>query len=140
MISAGDVPASVVADAVEAVLGAIYLDGGLAPVRRLVTIEFGPLIDAASDRHRSSNYKSELQNWTQGTSGQTPQYEVLEESGPDHAKTFMVAAVVEGRRLATATGHNKRQAEQRAARLALALLKAELLGVTLPEHDDAGSG
>jgi len=140
MISAGDVPASVVADAVEAVLGAIYLDGGLAPVRRLVTIEFGPLIEAASDRHRSSNYKSELQNWTQGTSGQTPQYEVLEESGPDHAKTFTVAAVVEGRQLATATGHNKRQAEQRAARAALALLKAELLGVTLPEHDDAGSG
>lgn len=140
MLSAGEVPASVVADAVEAVLGAIYLDGGLGPVRRIVTTEFGPLIEASSDRHRSSNYKSELQNWTQGTSGHTPMYEVLEEQGPDHAKTFTVAAVVEGRRLATAQGHNKRQAEQRAARSALALLKAELLGVAQPEHDDAGTG
>jgi len=139
MLSAGEVPASVVADAVEAVLGAIYLDGGLAPVRRLVTTEFGPLIEASSDRHRSSNYKSELQNWTQGTSGQTPQYEVLEEQGPDHAKTFTVAAIVDGRRLATATGPNKRQAEQRAARAALAVLKSELLGVSPPEHHDAGT-
>jgi len=139
MLSAGAVPASVVADAVEAVLGAIYLDGGLAPVRRLVTTEFGPLIEASSDRHRSSNYKSELQNWTQGTSGQTPQYEVLEEQGPDHAKTFTVAAIVDGRRLATATGPNKRHAEQRAARAALAVLKTELLGVSPPEHHDAGT-
>ncbi|HZL99940.1 MAG TPA: ribonuclease III [Planctomycetota bacterium] len=138
MLSAGEVPASVVADAVEAVLGAIFLDGGLPPVRRLVTTEFGPLIEASSDRQRSSNYKSELQNWTQGTSGQTPQYEVLEETGPDHAKTFTVAAVVEGRRLATATGHNKRQAEQRAARAALALLKAEALGLASSGRSDAG--
>jgi ribonuclease-3 len=138
--TSGDIPPSVVADAVEAVLGAVFLDGGLHAVRRIVTTDFVPLIEAASDRQRSSNYKSELQNWTQGLSGHTPQYEVLQESGPDHAKTFTVAAVVDGRHLAVASGRNKRQAEQRAARDALARLKVEVLSGEAPPVRAAGLG
>jgi dGTPase len=125
ILQSGDVPPSVVADAVEAVLGAVYLDGGLEAVRRLVVTAFEPLIEQASDRERSTNFKSLLQNWTQGSSGQLPAYEVIEERGPDHAKQFTMAVLLEGRRLAVASGRNKRQAEQRAAREALALLKSE---------------
>jgi dGTPase len=122
--TAGAVPASVVADAVEAVLGAIFIDGGLPAVRRVVAAEFTPMIEAASDRQRSTNHKSELQNWTQGRLGHTPSYQVLSAEGPDHAKTFTVAAMVNGVPLAVATGRNKRQAEQRAAREAMARLRA----------------
>ncbi len=122
--TSGAIPSSVVADAVEAVLGAVFTDGGLTAVRRVVATEFIPLIEAASDRHRSTNHKSELQNWAQGRLGHTPCYAVLGEEGPDHAKTFTVAAMVNGVPLAVATGKNKRQAEQRAAREAMARLRA----------------
>jgi dGTPase len=138
--TSGPIPPSVVADAVEAVLGAVFLDGGLHAVRRIVGTDFVPLIEAASDRQRSSNYKSDLQNWTQGLTGHTPEYEVLDEHGPDHAKTFTVAAVVDGRRLAVANGRNKRQAEQRAARDALARLKVEVLSGDTPPASAAGLG
>jgi ribonuclease-3 len=138
--TSGSIPPSVVADAVEAVLGAVFLDGGLHAVRNIVTTDFVPLIEAASDRQRSSNYKSDLQNWTQGLTGHTPEYEVLEEAGPDHAKTFTVAAVVAGRRLAVASGRNKRQAEQRAARDALARLKLEVLSGDAPPASVARLG
>ncbi len=126
--TAGEIPASVVADAVEAVLGAVFLDGGLPPVRRLVTTDFSLLIEASSDRHRSTNHKSELQNFTQGSLGRTPYYQVLGEEGPDHAKSFTVAALIEGRVLAVANGRNKRQAEQRAAKEALDRLRAAAAG------------
>jgi dGTPase len=133
--TAGAMPASVVADAVEAVLGAVFLDGGLPPVRRLVTTDFAALIEASSDRQRSTNHKSELQNFAQGALGRTPYYQVLGEEGPDHAKMFTVAALVEGRVLAVASGRNKRQAEQRAAREALERLRADA-GLT-PTRDKA---
>ncbi len=126
--SAGEVPPSVVSDAVEAMLGALYLDGGLDTVARIIQRDFGPLIDNAAGSRRSSNDKSELQHWTQGHFGFTPNYRVLEENGPDHAKTFTVAAVVNGIRLAESSGRNKRQAEQRAAREALRVLKDAAAG------------
>jgi len=139
--TAGAVPASVVADAVEAVLGAVFIDGGLPAVRRLVAAEFTPMVEAASDRQRSTNHKSELQNWTQGRLGHTPSYQVLSAEGPDHAKTFTVAALVNGVPLAVATGRNKRQAEQRAAREAMARLRAsdELGGRELESDIEAGA-
>lgn len=145
--SAGELPPSIVADGVEAVLGAVYLDGGLAPVRRIVTTDFSALIEASSDRQRSSNHKSELQNLAQGALGRTPYYQVLGEEGPDHAKSFTVAALVDGRVLAVASGRNKRQAEQRAAREALERLRAEVEGSpgaasssAPPAGADAGGG
>ena len=118
-----EVPPSVVADAVEAVLGAVYLDGGLDAVRPLVLAHFAELLDAAAAGSRSRNAKSELQAWTQGRLGAAPHYQLLDESGPDHRKQFTLAAVVSGVRVAVASGRNKRQAEQRAAREALRLLK-----------------
>jgi dGTPase len=138
--TSGAIPPSVVADAVEAVLGAVFLDGDLHAVRRIVATDFTLMVEAASDRQRSSNFKSDLQNWTQGLTGHTPEYEVLDESGPDHAKTFTVAAVVDGRRLAVAVGRNKRQAEQRAAKDALSKLKVEVLSGAAPPASAAGLG
>jgi ribonuclease-3 len=130
----------VVADAVEAVLGAVFLDGGLPPVQRLVTTDFSALIEASSDRHRSTNHKSELQNFTQGSLGRTPYYQVLGEEGPDHAKSFTVAALIEGRVLAVASGRNKRQAEQRAAKEALDQLRAAAAGEMPPAAPPGGDG
>lgn len=121
--ASGKVPPSVIADAVEAMLGAIHLDAGLDVVTGIIERDFGPLIDASARASRASNDKSELQHWTQGRFGFTPNYRVLEELGPDHEKTFTVAAVVNGITLAESSGRNKRQAEQRAAREALRVLK-----------------
>jgi dGTPase len=121
---ADEVPPSVVADAVEAVLGAVYIDGGLHAVTTLVLDEFGPLMSSAAEGRRSRNAKSELQAFTQGKLGQTPHYHLLAERGPHHKKQFTIAAVLAGVRVAVATGRNKRSAEQRAARDAMRLLRA----------------
>ncbi|MCB9898697.1 MAG: ribonuclease III [Planctomycetes bacterium] len=118
-----DVPPSLVADAVEAVLGAVYLDGQLEPAAQIIQSEFTALIQAASEGRRTRNVKSELQAYTQGRLSVTPHYQVLGEAGPDHAKRFTVAAVVDGLHLGVATGRSKRQAEQRAARIALRRLQ-----------------
>lgn len=118
-----EVPDSLVADAVEAVLGAVFLDAGLDAARRVILREFEPLLADAEDGRRSSNSKSELQAYTQGDLGLTPHYRVLEEDGPDHSKQFTVAVLVGDEELASARGRNKRQAEQRAARIALGLLR-----------------
>jgi dGTPase len=123
--SSGQIPPSVEADAVEAVLGCVFIDGGLAAVRRIVSEHWSDLTEAASDRRRSTNHKSLLQNLTQGETGQTPHYEVLSVEGPDHEKVFTVAALVGNESLAVASGRNKRQAEQRAAREALAKLRGK---------------
>lgn len=126
--STGKVPPSVIADAVEAMLGAVQLDAGLDAVTRIIQRDFGPLIENSARGRRASNDKSELQHFTQGRFGFTPNYHILEEVGPDHEKTFRVAAVVNGVRVAESSGRNKRQAEQRAAREALDLLRDALDG------------
>lgn len=128
----GDAPPSVPADGVEAVLGAIFLDGHLEPVRRVILAEFLPIVEAAADGRRGRNSKSELQTFTQAELGSTPHYIVLAEEGPDHKKTFTVAAAVQDVKLSVATGRNKRQAEQRAAREALTMLLSVQQGLVPP--------
>jgi dGTPase len=120
-----EVPRSIVSDAVEAVLGAVLLDGGVGEATPLIVAAFGARIDLAAEGSRSRNAKSELQTWTQGQLGLTPNYRLVEETGPDHCKEFKVAVVVGERDVAVAAGRNKRQAEQRAAQAALRSLKAE---------------
>jgi dGTPase len=127
-----DAPPSVAADGVEAVLGAIFLDGHLEPARRIILAEFLQILEAAADGRRGRNAKSELQSFTQAELGATPNYRVLAEEGPDHRKSFTVAAVVRDVRLSMATGRNKRQAEQRAAREALHMLRSAQEGRVPP--------
>lgn len=113
------VPASLLADVLESLLAAIYLDGGDAAVRPFVQGTMGPEIALAAEGESGVNHKSLLQQLAQREHGTTPTYQLLDEKGPDHSKCFKVAAQIGGRRYQPAWGRNKKEAEQRAARNAL---------------------
>ncbi|NDH76076.1 MAG: ribonuclease III [Actinobacteria bacterium] len=115
--SGGREKASIVADAVEAVLGAMYLDGGVEPVRRLVLEQLSERIDQAAERPGDKDYKTRLQE-VAAHDGFTPPVYALTESGPDHHKRFHATVAVGGERLGTGTGTSKKEAEQKAARAA----------------------
>jgi ribonuclease III len=118
------VPQSVLSDLFESVVAAMYLDGGMEPVRRLVARLIQPEIDAVAAGAQGSNHKSILQQLAQRDFGVTPTYEVVEEAGPDHSKSFHVSAQIGGRSYTPAWGRNKKEAEQRAASNALSELLA----------------
>ncbi|MFM8735016.1 MAG: ribonuclease III [Pirellulales bacterium] len=119
------VPSSVLSDLFESLVAAIYLDGGIDAVRPLVDRMLAPEIEKVVSGEMGSNHKSLLQQWAQRDFGVTPTYEVIEEMGPDHSKSFHVSAQIGGRRYAPAWGRNKKEAEQRAASNALVELRAE---------------
>jgi ribonuclease-3 len=102
----------VMADALEAVLGAVYLDGGLAPARALVRREWAGLMEASVQPPLSA--KSRLQEWALGRGAGLPAYRLLSAEGPSHAPHFVVAVSLEGRET-TGEGASKRAAEQAAA-------------------------
>ncbi|HZF76497.1 MAG TPA: ribonuclease III [Acetobacteraceae bacterium] len=110
--------ASVLADATEALLGAVYLDGGLEPARQIVRQEWAALVEA--DPRPPVSAKTRLQEWTLGRGLGLPQYDLVSSSGPSHNPVFMVRVSAAGQE-AEALGENKRAAEQAAA---AALLKA----------------
>jgi len=119
------VPSSILGNAFEAIVAAIYLDGGMEEARRFVMRHLeGEISRALEDRH-PRNYKSLLQHLVQKRHATVPSYRVLESRGPDHAKEFRICAVVDSRELPAAWGRSKRDAEQRAARCALDVLRAE---------------
>lgn len=115
--SGGREKASILADAVEAVLGAMYLDGGVEPVRRLVLEQLSQRIDQAAERPGDKDYKTRLQE-VAAHDGFTPPVYALTESGPDHHKRFHATVAVGGERLGAGTGTSKKEAEQKAARVA----------------------
>lgn len=106
---------SILEDALEALVGAAYLDGGLAQARRLVLNLLGDDIHEAVAGERK-DWKTELQEFTQQRQGGLPEYVTLAESGPEHAKVFEVAVVMAGRELGRGQGRTKKEAEQEAAR------------------------
>jgi len=112
---------SVVADALEALLGALYVDGGLDAARALIRREWESLLEVSS--RPPSSPKSRLQEWTLGRALGLPDYVLVSTSGPPHAPVFLVRAVAAGRE-AEATGDNKRAAEQAAAEQLLQVLGA----------------
>lgn len=118
-IEGRSVPSSIAAAVMESIIGAIYLDGGLEPAREFILRTMRKRLDAIIDNRSGQNYKSQLQQYAQKRWSVTPGYLVLDEKGPDHAKAFEVCVVIEGRRFAGAWGNNKKDSEQRAARLAL---------------------
>lgn len=120
MISVKSVPRSVLADVFESLVAAIYLDGGHTPVHEFIERWLQPEIDRAAASDNDDNYKSMLQQKAQKDYGATPTYELLDERGPDHDKSFKVRAYVAGRDFPPAWGRNKKEAEQRAACNALA--------------------
>lgn len=119
------VPVSVLSDLFESVVAAVYLDGGIDPVRTFVGRWLEPEILEVSSGAQGANHKSLLQQLAQRDFGVTPTYEVVEEAGPDHSKNFHVAAFVGERRYAPAWGRNKKEAEQRAAANALAEIRGD---------------
>ncbi len=116
-------PSSVLSDLFESLVAAIYLDGGLEPVRKMVTGFLEPEIDKVASGEQGSNHKSMLQQLAQRDFGVTPTYEVIDETGPDHSKSFRVVAVIAGKTFSPAWGRNKKEAEQRAASNALSELQ-----------------
>ncbi len=104
---------SVLADAMEAVLGAVYLDGGLSAAKALCGRMLGDFTPTAAQ----PNWKSLLQEREQAQGRPAPEYRVASEDGPPHARVFTVEAVLAGGRRAEGRGPSKKQAEQEAARL-----------------------
>ncbi len=107
------------ADAMEAVLGAVYLDGGLKGVRAVFLKHFSELTGATPGPAAQENPKGLLQEWTQQRFKQSPQYRLVSDDGPPHARTFVVEACVGDRVLGRGTGSSKRAAEAEAAAQAL---------------------
>jgi ribonuclease III len=121
-LSRGREKDSLLADAVEAVIAAVHLDGGLESSRRVVAgLLREELAQVASQRHRpgENDYKTQVQEWCQRRFESLPSYAVVRESGPDHDKLFEVELSVNGTVVGRGTGRSKKEAEQSAARQAL---------------------
>lgn len=121
-------PPSLLADVFESLVAAMYLDGGTTVVREFVFKHIRPEVELAVGGDHGGNFKSQLQQLAQREYGTTPTYQLLDEKGPDHSKCFKISAQVGRSRYQSAWGRNKKEAEQRAARNAL----AELAGDPVP--------
>lgn len=115
---------SALADAYEALVGAIFLDGGFAVAREFIRREFAPAFTGLDVIPVLDNPKGELQEFLQARSPESPQYEVVSATGPDHDRMFECIVRHNGHELARGTGKSKKGAESEAARLALAKLRA----------------
>ena len=113
---------SIAAGVFEAVVAAIYLDGGFEAAAEFLLKVFGPLIEKADAQQHQENFKSLLQQHSQQEFNSTPIYELLDEKGPDHNKCFEIRASVGHRRFSSAWGITKKEAEQKAALNALVTL------------------
>jgi ribonuclease-3 len=111
---------SIMADALEAIIAAVYLDGGLANAQGLVATQWEELFERTQSL---SNYKSSLQEILQADGFPEPSYITVLEEGPPHRRIFTVAVMNQGQELARAIGNSKKMAEQEAARLALQTLQ-----------------
>lgn len=119
------VPSSLIADGVEALIGAIYLDSGYRATRKFIILHVEPRMSQVLKKRSTTNYKSLLQNYVQKKFGATPHYRLLMEEGPDHRKTFELTAVVGNRVFPPGKGKTKKVASQQAARKALRILQVE---------------
>jgi ribonuclease III len=114
---------SVLADTLEALIGAVYLDGGPSSARAVIERHFRPLIGACSLGNGMEDCKSRLQEKAQALLGVTPTYKVVEESGEDHSKMFQVEVYLGNKKTGLGIGRNKKEAAQNAAREALQALE-----------------
>ncbi len=118
-LSGGKERQSILANAMEAVLGAVYLDGGLPPAQRVITHWLASQVPEDMD----ADYKSGLQEQIQKRHKQPPGYELLQEEGPEHNKLFTVRVYIGKKTLGLGTGKNKKEAHQAAAKNALEYLR-----------------
>ncbi len=131
MVSSKALPGSLAAGLLEAVIAAIYTDGGFEAARGFILRNFAPLIEQMNAEEAHGNYKSLLQQYAQEQFNVAPMYVLLDEKGPDHNKCFESEVVVDQRHFPSAWGANKKEAEQKAAYNALVELgvlnRAEVL-------------
>ncbi len=108
---------SLLADALEAMIGAVYLDGGFVPAYQFISKQFVDLISKAVQGDLIRDYKTRLQELFQKNFKIVPEYRLVDQTGPEHDRTFIVGIFVKQRKLAEGQGKSKKQAEQSAARL-----------------------
>lgn len=121
-----ELPNSLLANVFEAVVAAIYLDGGIEQAREFVIRNLYHRVIAVKKNQHALNFKSLLQQHLQKEENQTPTYRVISEIGPDHSKEFTVQALLGKRKLGLGTGKNKKEAEQSAAEESLKMLGVPL--------------
>lgn len=119
---------SLLSDAYEAVIAAVYLDGGFEPAFSLVERQFSLLIQDVSVADASMDYKTELQEQTQEIFKAAPGYRLISETGPEHNKVFEVEVLINGERFGRGHGKAKKEAEQRAAMEGLEKIKTRVQG------------
>ena len=122
MNSHAEMPMNVLADTFEALVAAIFLDGGYDAAKLFLMEFLEPYMEEVAEQALASNSKSELQQVAQKTYGGVPRYVTLDEQGPDHDKCFKMAADIDGHRFPAAWGRNKKEAELKAALNALAAI------------------
>jgi len=124
-MSRGREKPSILANTMEALLGAVYLDAGFDKTKEIVHKLFSPLLGKIDSAGVPNDYKSQLQEYTQGVYKTRPEYVLVEESGPAHDKIFRVALRLDGKTVAEAKGKSKKEAEQKAAKEALPCLRGK---------------
>jgi ribonuclease-3 len=114
---------SILTDALEALIGAVYLDGGFNGSFRVIAKLFSPALNKIGLGKSFVDYKTDLQEYSQEALQSTPEYRLEKESGPDHNKTFHVAVYLKGKLMGRGKGRSKKEAEREAAKEALACPK-----------------
>ena len=122
-LSGGRERISIIADAVEALIGAVYLDGGVGAADGLIKLILAPALEKASRGVFIKDAKTELQELLQRGGSTAIEYRIISESGPDHDKLFEAAVSENGRQIGKGRGRSKKEAEAAAAEDALALIK-----------------
>ena len=125
MSGRAQLPSSLAAAVFEALIAALYVDSGdIKVARKFILDSISKHIQQAAESEHQRNFKSQLQQYAQKVLAATPIYDLLDEKGPDNSKCFEVAVLIQGRRYNGAWGPSKKEAEQKAAYLALRELKA----------------
>jgi ribonuclease-3 len=131
-LTGGREKSSLLADAMEAVVAALYLGGGLAPVLALLDRFLGEAFERAAAGTLDRDYKTQLQELAQSKVRASPRYRVVAERGPDHSKVFDVEAELRGQVVGRGSGRSKKDAEQAAAKVALETLASAEAAVLAP--------
>lgn len=119
VISGGKKRPAILADSVEAVIAAIFIDGGLEPAKKFIIENLKDAIAVATKHVGEKDYKTVLQEELQKNGDVKIEYKIIDESGPDHNKTFKAEVSLNGKKLATGVGKSKKEAEMQAAKKAL---------------------
>jgi len=133
-LTGGRDKASLLADALEAVVAAVYLSGGLGPVLDLLDRLLAEAFERAAAGRLDRDYKTQLQEVTQSRFRSSPRYRVVAATGPDHEKVFEVELLLRGQAMGKGSGRSKKDAEQAAARMALEALASGAVPADEGEH------